>query len=46
MKEEQKENQKKNTGGRKLKFENALKKCPKISISDKKVIELKNEGKK
>lgn len=31
---------------RKSKFEKALKKCPKISISDKKVIELKNKERK
>ena len=45
MKEGNKKNRKLSSS-RKSKFENTLKKCPKISISDKKVIELKNEGKK
>ena len=51
MKEEQKENQKKNdklSGSRKTEteFEKALKKCPKLTVSDEKVVEFRRKGRK
>ena len=45
MKEDNKKNRKLSSI-RKSEFEKTSNKCPKISISDKKVIELKNEDKK
>ncbi len=37
---------KKQLKNRKTKFEEALKKCPKLTISDEKIIEFKKEGRK
>lgn len=37
---------KKKLKNRKKKFEEALKKCPKLTISDEKIVKLKKEGQK